>query len=86
MYNESNEEKEIYKMNINIVTDLLKEENVVSIDLLLVTGKLERAKEIDVDKSSENLLFVTKPKNKVINLNHVVKIETVLKFEGNVTF
>ncbi|MFQ3801636.1 hypothetical protein ABLV96_06145 [Staphylococcus equorum] len=63
-------------MNINIVTDLLKEENVVSIDLLLVTGKLERAKEIDVDKSSENLLFVTKPKNKVINLNHVVKIET----------
>ncbi|MEB7715859.1 hypothetical protein [Staphylococcus equorum] len=73
-------------MNINIVTDLLKEENVVSIDLLLVTGKLERAKEIDVDKSSENLLFVKKPKNKVINLNHVVKIETVLKFEGNVTF
>ena len=35
MYNEGNEEKEIYKMNINIVTDLLKEENVVSINLLL---------------------------------------------------
>lgn len=68
------------------VRDFLRKDKVVGLNLLLVTGEETRVNEIEDKKLNGNVLYVESPKDEVINLNHVVKINPITKFEGNYSF
>lgn len=70
-------------MSVDIIIDLLNDEKVVGLTFLFVTNEEEQIDAIDKNKSHDNILFVTVPKKAVINLNYVVKINTISKFEGS---
>ena len=73
-------------MRAHLIIDLLKKDKVVGLNLLLVTGDTERVDEIKKSHTNDKELFVVKPHEVVINLDHVVKINTINKFEGNYNF
>lgn len=64
-------------MNASLVNKLLSEEKIFGLKLLSVSGIEEEVEEIDFERSSINILFVTKPEYKVINLEHIIRINTV---------
>lgn len=64
-------------MNVSLVNKLLEEEKISGLKLLSVAGIEEEVDEIDFKRSSINILFVTKPEYKVINLEHIIRINTV---------
>ena len=68
-------------MDVDIVNELINDDKTAGLTLLFVTNEEEQVDEIDNQKSKDNILYVTAHKKAVINLDYVVKINTITKFE-----
>ncbi|MFY2153540.1 hypothetical protein ACOSZA_11500 [Mammaliicoccus sciuri] len=66
-------------MNIQVINQLLSEENVKGVKITLIQKAEIYVNEFDEKLSSANILYVTDPSTKVIDLNHAVMIEPVRK-------
>lgn len=66
------------------VRDFLRKDKVAGLNLLLVTGEETRVNEIEDKKLNDNVLYVESPKDEIINLDHVVKITAIKKFDGDI--
>lgn len=68
-------------MNVRLIKDLLEEKDTNAIEITLVTGEVERVENIKEHNLDSQLLYVTEPVNKIINLNYVVKINNVVEMD-----
>lgn len=66
-------------MRAHLIIDLLRKDKVVGLNLLLITGDTERVDKIKARHTNDKELFVEKPHEVVINLDHVVKISEITK-------
>lgn len=64
-------------MRAHLIIDLLKRDKVAGLDLLLVTGDTVRVDKIKSGHANDKELFVEKPHEVVINLEHVVSIKPI---------
>ncbi|PTE33846.1 hypothetical protein BUY94_05915 [Mammaliicoccus fleurettii] len=64
-------------MNIQVINQLLSDENVVGVQISLTENISVSVSDFDKKLSSANILYVTKPSMKVVNLEYAVKLEPI---------
>ncbi|MFC6400919.1 hypothetical protein BUZ94_06510 [Mammaliicoccus sciuri] len=64
-------------MKIQLIKELLQEENIRGLKLHLTNGEKIIVSSIDNKLSENNILSITKPKEILINLDHIVSIERI---------
>lgn len=73
-YNKCNKKKRGFKMNIQTINYLLKDENNKGLKLHLTNGEEIKISLIDHKLSKDNILSIIKPNTMLINLDYVIKI------------